>query len=52
MDRFEYAVAIKSAPEGGCFVTCRDLPWLVTQGGIGTMRWYRLLTRWTKCLPR
>jgi len=33
MDRFEYAVAIKSAPEGGCFVTCRDLPWLVTQGG-------------------
>ena len=32
MERFEYAVALKRASEGGCVVTCRDLPALVTQG--------------------
>lgn len=32
MDRFEYAVLLKSADEGGFVVTCRDLPQLITQG--------------------
>ena len=32
MDRFEYAVALAPADEGGFVVTCRDLPQLVTQG--------------------
>src|SRR5271170_6437860 len=32
MERFEYAVLLKSAKEGGFVVTCRDLPQLITQG--------------------
>lgn len=32
MERFEYAVVLKPADEGGFIVTCRDLPQLVTQG--------------------
>ena len=32
MERFEYAVRLVSAKEGGFVVTCRDLPQLVTQG--------------------
>jgi antitoxin HicB len=32
MNRFEYAVLLMSASEGGFVVTCRDLPQLVTQG--------------------
>ncbi|MCX7180329.1 MAG: type II toxin-antitoxin system HicB family antitoxin [Proteobacteria bacterium] len=32
MERFEYAVMLTSAEEGGFVVTCRDLPQLVTQG--------------------
>jgi antitoxin HicB len=32
MERFEYAVSLKSAEEGGFVVTCRDLPQLITQG--------------------
>ncbi len=32
MERFEYAVHLEPAPEGGFVVTCRDLPELITQG--------------------
>lgn len=32
MERFEYAVSLAAAEEGGFVVTCRDLPQLVTQG--------------------
>lgn len=32
MERFEYAVMLTPADEGGFVVTCRDLPQLVTQG--------------------
>lgn len=32
MERFEYAVKLAAAEEGGVVVTCRDLPQLVTQG--------------------
>ena len=32
MERFEYAVHLQPADEGGFVVTCRDLPALVTQG--------------------
>ncbi len=32
MERFEYAVKLAPADEGGFVVTCRDLPQLVTQG--------------------
>lgn len=32
MERFEYAVKLASAEEGGFVVTCRDLPQLITQG--------------------
>ena len=32
MERFEYAVRLTPAEEGGFVVTCRDLPQLVTQG--------------------
>ena len=32
MERFEYAVKLMAADEGGFVVTCRDLPQLVTQG--------------------
>jgi antitoxin HicB len=32
MERFEYAVKLTPADEGGFVVTCRDLPQLVTQG--------------------
>jgi len=32
MERFEYAVTLAPAEEGGFVVTCRDLPQLVTQG--------------------
>ena len=32
MERFEYAVTLTPAKEGGFVVTCRDLPALVTQG--------------------
>ena len=32
MERFEYAVVLKPAQEGGFVVTCRDLPELITQG--------------------
>ncbi|MDR0563914.1 MAG: type II toxin-antitoxin system HicB family antitoxin [Azoarcus sp.] len=32
MERFEYAVKLTSAIEGGFVATCRDLPQLVTQG--------------------
>ena len=31
MERFEYAVALTPADEGGFVVTCRDLPQLITQ---------------------
>ena len=32
MNRFQYAVLLTAADEGGYVVTCRDLPQLVTQG--------------------
>lgn len=32
MERFEYAVRLTPADEGGFVVSCRDLPQLVTQG--------------------
>ncbi|MBO9685971.1 type II toxin-antitoxin system HicB family antitoxin [Roseateles chitosanitabidus] len=32
MERFEYAVHLAPAEEGGFVVTCRDLPELITQG--------------------
>lgn len=32
MNRFQYAVRLAPAEEGGYVVTCRDLPQLVTQG--------------------
>ena len=32
MERFEYAILLKPAQEGGFVVTCRDLPQLITQG--------------------
>ena len=32
MERFQYAVGLARAEEGGFVVTCRDLPQLVTQG--------------------
>lgn len=32
MERFEYAVRLEAAEEGGFVVSCRDLPALVTQG--------------------
>jgi antitoxin HicB len=32
MNRFQYAVLLTPAEEGGYVVTCRDLPELVTQG--------------------
>ena len=32
MERFEYAVRLVSAEDGGFVVSCRDLPPLVTQG--------------------
>ena len=32
MERFEYAVKLTVAEEGGFVVTCRDLPQLITQG--------------------
>jgi antitoxin HicB len=32
MKRFEFAVALAPAREGGFVVTCRDLPQLITQG--------------------
>ena len=32
MERFEYAVTLTPAEEGGFVVTCRDLPQLATQG--------------------
>ena len=32
MERFEYAVRLAAAEEGGFVVSCRDLPALVTQG--------------------
>ena len=32
MERFQYAVGLVPAEEGGFVVTCRDLPQLVTQG--------------------
>src|SRR5665647_1449564 len=32
MERFEYAVSLAPAEEGGFVVSCRDLPQLVTQG--------------------
>ena len=32
MERFEYAVRLVPAEEGGFVVSCRDLPQLVTQG--------------------
>ncbi len=32
MERFEYAVCLTAADEGGFVVSCRDLPQLVTQG--------------------
>ena len=32
MNRFQYAVLLSPAEEGGYVVTCRDLPELVTQG--------------------
>ena len=32
MERFEYAVSLAVAKEGGFIVACRDLPQLVTQG--------------------
>jgi antitoxin HicB len=33
MNRFQYAVLLSPADEGGYVVTCRDLPELITQGG-------------------
>lgn len=35
MERFEYAVKLTPAEEGGFVVTCRDLPQLITQGEDG-----------------
>ena len=32
MERFDYAVLLKAAEEGGYIVTCRDLPSLISQG--------------------
>lgn len=32
MNRFQYPVLLRRAKEGGCVVTCRDLPQLATQG--------------------
>jgi len=32
MERFEYAVHLEAAEDGGFVVTCRDLPALTTQG--------------------
>ena len=32
MERFDYAVMLTPAKEGGFIVTCRDLPELITQG--------------------
>jgi antitoxin HicB len=32
MNRFQYAVLLSRAEEGGYIVTCRDLPELITQG--------------------
>src|SRR4030067_1534092 len=32
MERFEYAVLLKAAEEGGFIVSCRDFPPLITQG--------------------
>jgi antitoxin HicB len=32
MNRFQYAVLLSPADEGGYVVTCRDLPELITQG--------------------
>lgn len=32
MEKFEYAVTLTPAEEGGFVVTCRDLPQLITQG--------------------
>jgi antitoxin HicB len=32
MNRFQYAVLLSPAEEGGYVVTCRDLPELITQG--------------------
>jgi antitoxin HicB len=32
MERFQYAVGMTTAEEGGFVVSCRDLPQLVTQG--------------------
>jgi antitoxin HicB len=32
MNRFQYAVLLSPASEGGYVVTCRDLPELITQG--------------------
>jgi antitoxin HicB len=32
LNRFQYAVSLTSAEEGGYVVTCRDLPELITQG--------------------
>jgi len=32
MQRFQYAIRLTTAEEGGFVVTCRDLPELVTQG--------------------
>jgi antitoxin HicB len=32
MERFEYAVKLTPAEEGGFVVSCRDLPQLITQG--------------------
>ena len=32
MERFQYAVSLSLAEEGGFVVSCRDLPQLVTQG--------------------
>ena len=32
MERFEYAVKLTAAKEGGFVVSCRDLPQLLTQG--------------------
>ncbi len=32
MERFDYAILLTTAAEGGYVVTCRDLPELITQG--------------------
>ena len=32
MNQFEYAVKLTASEEGGCVVTCRDLPELISQG--------------------